>query len=155
VFGPGVYGLLKKVYNLGTLKEAAQDLGMSYRYAWGLIKKAEEAIGEPLIEGHKGGRSGGSTTLTKIGVRFMEDFTRFMGLVEKFSELSKFDFSSNEVNGMVERIEDIDEYVEVKIKAFESRMCFRISKDMFPLDLDIGGECNIRLRSYVESVSKY
>ena len=42
VFGPGVYALLLKVKEKGTLKEAASSLEMSYRYAWGLIKKAEK-----------------------------------------------------------------------------------------------------------------
>jgi hypothetical protein len=34
-------------------------------------------------------------------------------------------------------------------------MSFRISKDMFPLDLDKDDECVIRLRSCVESVNEY
>ena len=48
VFGPGVYHLLKAIKKTGTLKAASQELGMSYRYAWGLIKKAEAKLGESL-----------------------------------------------------------------------------------------------------------
>lgn len=54
VFGPGVFGILVGINKTGTLKEAASGLSMSYRYAWGLIKKAEEALGEPLIHARKG-----------------------------------------------------------------------------------------------------
>jgi molybdate transport repressor ModE-like protein len=75
VFGPGVEALLRKVIEKGTLKEAASSLGMSYRFAWGLVKKVEEKIGEPLIKAHKGGRSGGGRTeITPLGQQFIEDF---------------------------------------------------------------------------------
>ena len=75
VFGPGVEALLRKVIEKGTLKEAASSLGMSYRFAWGLIKKVEEKIGEPLIKAHKGGRSGGGRTeITPLGQQFIDDF---------------------------------------------------------------------------------
>jgi molybdate transport repressor ModE-like protein len=77
VFGPGVYNLLIAIDRTGTLKEASQQLGMSYRYAWGLIKKAEEKLGEPLIDASKGGRlGGGSSTITETGARYIKDFER-------------------------------------------------------------------------------
>jgi molybdate transport system regulatory protein len=75
VFGPGVYSLLKKVMDVGTLKEASIQLGMSYRYAWGLIRKAEEKLGEPLLTAHKGGKSGGGgAELTERGKKFLVEF---------------------------------------------------------------------------------
>jgi molybdate transport system regulatory protein len=75
VFGPGVYSLLKKVMDVGTLKEASIQLGMSYRYAWGLIRKAEEKLGEPLLAAHKGGKSGGGgAELTERGKKFLVEF---------------------------------------------------------------------------------
>lgn len=75
VFGPGVYNLLKEINEKGTLKEASNSLGMSYRYAWGLIKKAEETLGAPLIEASKGGRlGGGSSKITELGEHFISDF---------------------------------------------------------------------------------
>ena len=75
VFGPGLFSLLVRIDETGTLKEAAQSLGMSYRYAWGLIRKADETLGEPLIVASKGGRlGGGSTEITDLGRSFLEDF---------------------------------------------------------------------------------
>ncbi|UCD43764.1 MAG: LysR family transcriptional regulator [Candidatus Bathyarchaeota archaeon] len=86
VFGPGVYSLLKKVEETGTLKRAAQSLEMSYRYAWGLVKKAEKKLGEPLLLGHKGGRAGGGgTELTEIGREFLEDFSKMKALMDELS----------------------------------------------------------------------
>ena len=75
VFGPGVYELLKAINEKGTLKEASKSLDMSYRYSWGLIKKAEETLGAPLIEASKGGRlGGGSSKITRLGEHFISDF---------------------------------------------------------------------------------
>ncbi len=87
VFGPGVYSLLRKIQEKGTLKEAAASLGMSYRYAWGLIRKAEEKLGEPLISATKGGRhGGGSTEITDLGRRYIDDFDRFRRMLDEVSE---------------------------------------------------------------------
>jgi molybdate transport repressor ModE-like protein len=86
VFGPGVYSLLKRLEETGTLKEAAASLDMSYRYAWGLIKKAEGKLGAPLISAHKGGRhGGGGVELTDLGRQYLLEFTR---LREQVSSLS-------------------------------------------------------------------
>ena len=85
VFGPGVYNLLIAIERTGTLKEASQQLGMSYRYAWGLIKKAEEKLGEPLIDASKGGRlGGGSSTITETGARYIKDFERIQDQWKEF-----------------------------------------------------------------------
>ena len=85
VFGPGVYNLLIAINRTGTLKEASQQLGMSYRYAWGLIKKAEEKLGEPLIDASKGGKlGGGSSTITETGARYIKDFERITDQWKEF-----------------------------------------------------------------------
>jgi molybdate transport system regulatory protein len=86
VFGPGVFSLLKKIDETGTLKGAAQSLGMSYRYAWGLIRRAEETLGEPLISASKGGRlGGGRTENTELGRHLVEDFERLKATMTKVS----------------------------------------------------------------------
>jgi molybdate transport system regulatory protein len=77
VFGPGAYSILKAVRETGTITEGAKKLGMSYRYAWGVIRKIEKRIGAPLLETHKGGTiGGGGASVTALGLRFMEVFAR-------------------------------------------------------------------------------
>ncbi len=49
VFGPGRCDLLAAVEELGSLRKAAQKLGMSYRWAWGRLKKAETELGVALL----------------------------------------------------------------------------------------------------------
>ena len=59
VFGEGSFKVLQKISELGTLRDASEELGMSYRYAWGLIKEIENNLGMPLLKTHKGGKHGG------------------------------------------------------------------------------------------------
>lgn len=89
VFGPGVYSLLRKISETRTLKGAAEALGMSYRFAWGLLKKAEERLGEPLVKSHKGGRSGGGGfEITDVGRRFLREFSEIERAIDRLSEES-------------------------------------------------------------------
>ncbi|MBN1682945.1 LysR family transcriptional regulator [Candidatus Bathyarchaeota archaeon] len=75
VFGPGVYSILKKIEETGTLKEAAASLGMSYRFAWGMIKEAQTKLGQSLIIVHKGGSlGGGGAQLSENGKKLLNDF---------------------------------------------------------------------------------
>ena len=113
VFGPGIYSLLKKIDQKGTLKEAASSLGMSYRFSWGLIKRAEEKIGEPLIKASKGGRDGGgSTELTELGRRFIHDFDDIMATMSRAAQLGP----STSVEGTVESVSRGKEGTEIVVK---------------------------------------
>ena len=49
VFGPGRLELLKAVKELGSLRKAAQQLGMSYRWAWGRLNNAERDLQISLL----------------------------------------------------------------------------------------------------------
>ncbi len=87
VFGPGVYNLLVAIKEMGTLKEASQSLDMSYRFAWGLIKKAEEKLGAPLIDATKGGRQGGgSSHITELGEHYIMDFEKIQKMWRDFRD---------------------------------------------------------------------
>lgn len=56
--------LLQGVDRLGSINRAAADLKVSYRHAWGLIKKAEEQLGFALLHKRVGGVQGGGAELT-------------------------------------------------------------------------------------------
>ncbi len=49
IFGPGRKDLLLAIAELGSLRKAAQKLGMSYRWAWGRMNNAEKEMGIPLL----------------------------------------------------------------------------------------------------------
>lgn len=65
VFGEGLARLLNGIDNFGSLSKAAKEEGISYRHAWGDIKRAEEKLGFPLLERNVGGKSGGGSQLTE------------------------------------------------------------------------------------------
>jgi molybdate transport system regulatory protein len=74
VFGHGLSEILKAVEAAGSIKAAAGLLGKSYRHVWGRIKKAEHALGEPLVETHVGGRGTGRSSLTPLADRLVADY---------------------------------------------------------------------------------
>lgn len=63
VLGPGRVELLHSIAELGSLRKAAQKLGMSYRWAWGRLSDAEKALGVNLLA-HDPGSGGKAKTLT-------------------------------------------------------------------------------------------
>ncbi|MEW5935428.1 MAG: LysR family transcriptional regulator, partial [Bacillota bacterium] len=67
VFGEGAYQLLAGIRRHGSLSGAAGELRMSYRMAWGVIRKLEGRLGYPLVESRVGGEEGGGTVLTRAG----------------------------------------------------------------------------------------
>lgn len=81
--GIGSTLLLQHIEKLGSLRKAAEELGMSYRRAWGKLKKAEARIGKPLVEKIKG--QGQRFNLTPQGKEIMEKFLHFYLDVEEYA----------------------------------------------------------------------
>ena len=59
IFGDGKWRLLRAIERESSLSAAAKALHISYRKAWGDLKKAEECLGIKFIEKHRGGDHGG------------------------------------------------------------------------------------------------
>jgi 8-oxo-dGTP diphosphatase len=76
VLGEGRAELLELIDETGSLSEAARGMGMSYRYAWGVVKKVSEAAGGPVVESTRGGSRGGRTSLTPLGRELLDTFRR-------------------------------------------------------------------------------
>jgi molybdate transport system regulatory protein len=83
LFGLGRLQLLREVERRGSLKAAAEALGMSYRGAWGKIKTTEELFGEKLIERAASRRSG--YHLTSFGTALAKRFDDWFREVEDFA----------------------------------------------------------------------
>lgn len=82
LFGLGRVQLLQAVARLGSLNKAAAELGMSYRAAWGRIKRTEEALGRAVVQKIRG-RKG--YILTPLGEELVRDFLAWHGEVERFA----------------------------------------------------------------------
>jgi molybdate transport system regulatory protein len=75
-------GVLDAIHKTGSLQAAAAALGISYRKAWGDLRKAEKALGVSLIERHRGGAAGGNSSLTEEGKRWQREYARFQNEVD-------------------------------------------------------------------------
>jgi len=73
VFGAGRERLLKAVEECGSLYGAAKRFNMSYRAAWGKIKKTEDRLGMKLVETPEGCRG---MRLTPEGKKLLDEFHR-------------------------------------------------------------------------------
>lgn len=82
-FGRGRVELLKLVEELGSLSKAAKQLGMSYRGAWGKLKKAERIVGAALVEASGTKREG--YVLTPEGKELVRRFQQWYEDVESFA----------------------------------------------------------------------
>jgi molybdate transport system regulatory protein len=88
VFGDGKWRLLKAVDETGSLSAASELLRISYRKAWGDIKKAQDNLNVTLVEKQRGGRAGGKTVLTDEGRKLLRAYTKFRADIEKQIEKS-------------------------------------------------------------------
>lgn len=86
-FGFGISEILLAVDRAGAIKQAASDLGKSYRHVWGRIKEAEEALGQQLVETQVGGKDSQRSSLTPTARQLVHDFLavrrRMISLVER------------------------------------------------------------------------
>ena len=71
VVGSGKAALLLALSRLGSIQRAAGEFGMSYRHAWGAIKKMEQRAGFKIVETKLGGRDRGAQ-LTPKGKTFVK-----------------------------------------------------------------------------------
>ncbi len=68
VFGDGLADLLEAIDKHHSMIRAAEDLGMSYRYALHRITLAEGRLGQLLVIRVRGGaKGGGSSEITDFG----------------------------------------------------------------------------------------
>jgi molybdate transport system regulatory protein len=74
VFGEGPYRLLRGVRATGSLKEAADDIGMAYSRARRVIGDCEKALGFALVYRKRGGVSGGGSEVTAEALELMKEY---------------------------------------------------------------------------------
>ncbi len=69
--------LLELIQDSGSLAQAATELGLSYRRAWGKVKELEANLGLPLVQSEVGGAGGGHTVLSPQGRDLVAAYRRF------------------------------------------------------------------------------
>lgn len=67
LLGPGMAQLLDAIGRTGSLRLAADELGMSYMHAWGLVRTMNRGFRDPLVALTRGGAGHGGARLTPRG----------------------------------------------------------------------------------------
>lgn len=94
VAGHGQINFLKSIDETGSIQKAAAKMGISYRHAWGFIRKIEQHAGTKLVKTLIGGKEGGGARLTPAGKTLVEQYCAFQdGLKEYIHEKFKTAFS--------------------------------------------------------------
>ena len=88
-FGFGLCEMLQAVGRCGAIKQAASELGKSYRYVWGRIKEAEATLGRQLVETQVGGKDTQRSRLTPAAQRLV---AAFMALRDAMKDVLRREF---------------------------------------------------------------
>jgi len=68
--------LLRRTSENNSLTAAARLLGISYRNAWGRVKRIESTYGKRILETTTGGAGGGASALTPEGALLLKEYRR-------------------------------------------------------------------------------
>ncbi|MCX6303907.1 MAG: LysR family transcriptional regulator [Bacteroidetes bacterium] len=74
--GSGRIELLENIESLGSLRQAAASMGLSYRKAYYAVRSMNELAPAPLVELRQGGKGGGCAMLTETGRVFVEKYQK-------------------------------------------------------------------------------
>jgi molybdate transport system regulatory protein len=88
--------LLEHIAHCGSITQAAKAAGLSYKGAWDAVDAMNNMFGEPLVVTATGGKGGGGTQLTGLGVRMVDAYRALRREQKRFldaasSGISDFD----------------------------------------------------------------
>ena len=83
--GPGKVALLEGIERTGSLRQAARELGMSYRRAWLLLDQINQSFNTPATTTTVGGTGGGGATLTPFGAELIERYRALEHAIQSLS----------------------------------------------------------------------
>lgn len=84
LIGKGRIELLERIQKTGSISKAAQEMKMSYRQAWQMVKEMNERANSILVEKKLGGKEGGGATLTKEGEKAISQYHEINNKVKEF-----------------------------------------------------------------------
>lgn len=162
ILGEGRAELLSSIKKEGSLNKAAESMGMSYRHAWGIIKKIEEKLGFKIVKSVKGGKKGGGTKLTEKGQKLVDKYKWMNEALEKmireetfWGNMSTKLSARNHLKGEIENIELGDVGAKIKIKVEPDTLTAFITKEAAEeLDLTEGDEAKAVIKATEVMISK-
>jgi len=84
-FGIGIIWLLEEIEKTGSIKGAANNLGMSYSKAHKILKRVEDKTGKPLLEKKRGGIERGGSQLTDYSKNLILEYKKFQNNIKDYA----------------------------------------------------------------------
>jgi molybdate transport system regulatory protein len=157
VLGKGGAEILQSIKTEKSLTRAAAKVHMSYRYVWNYIQKIEKAIGESIIETHKGGKTGGGgAQLTTLGESLLEEYLQLEGYLNgvlaegKTLEVNDLKLSArNNLEGKVVAVEKgvITAKVKIQVTAPTTITAVITKEAVDDLELKVGDKVTAIVKS--------
>jgi molybdate transport system regulatory protein len=97
--GPGKIDLLESIQRTGSLRQAAQALGMSYRRAWLLLDGLNRSFNEPASTASIGGQGGGGVTLTPFGLEIIRCYRAAAQAIDAVAQEELASIASKAIEG--------------------------------------------------------
>ena len=125
IAGEGRIELLLMIERERSLNRAAKKLGMSYRHAWGIIRKLERKLGFKVVRSARGGERGGGTSLTEEGRALAREYERMSEALNEIVKEKTFweDISvklsaRNRLKGVVEEVQlgEVGANIKISVK---------------------------------------
>lgn len=82
--GKGRIELMEKIKELGSIRQAAMAMEMSYRQAWQLVDDMNTKSNTLLVVSSRGGKGGGSASLTEKGEQLITLYNSFNKKFQNF-----------------------------------------------------------------------
>lgn len=92
--GKGAGQLLVGIKRLGSINQAAKEMGLSYVKALKIIKKIELSLGNKILTTKIGGKEHGGAELTPLGIKFLDLFIAYDAEVSAFAQQQFFKIST-------------------------------------------------------------
>lgn len=93
LLGHGRIELLERVHACGSLRQAALQMGMSYKRAWDLIGDMNNQFAQPLTISTRGGKGGGKAVVTPKGLAVIAQYRKLLQQFDAFLAETKTDIS--------------------------------------------------------------
>lgn len=164
VLGKGGAQILKQIEKEKSISKAVKKLGMSYRYVWNYLQKMEEAIGEPVVETYRGGKSGGGgARLTRLGESLLSEYRRVEGYLgevlsdEEYWEAVGLKISArNRMKGKVKAVEKNAVTAKIKVEiTVPTVVTALISREATEeLDIKVGDEVEAVIKATEVMIAK-
>lgn len=83
LIGLGRETLLKEIEKTGSIRQAAENMGITYRKALYFLNAMEKRAGKKIVETFRGGPGGGGSRLTEYGKQLLDEFEKVVKEFER------------------------------------------------------------------------